>query len=89
MKSEPLFYFFECYFHQDWRDEYSSSFDVLYDFCKSEPNLKVELKELFLELIERGDVSDDFIHEFGGNFKTETEGLTPTEWLSLAVSKMG
>lgn len=89
MDSEPLSYFFECYFHQDWRDDYSSSFDVLLDFCQSEPELKEELKQQFLELIEQGyALSDYFVHELGGNFKTEREGFTAVEWLNIAVSKM-
>ena len=32
MDKELLFHFFECYFHQDWRDDYLSSFDALNDF---------------------------------------------------------
>ncbi|WP_163392567.1 contact-dependent growth inhibition system immunity protein [Enterovibrio norvegicus] len=88
MNRELLFHFFECYFHQDWRDDYSSSFEALRDFCCLEPERKAELRESFNDLLEQDALSENFINEFGGSFKTEREGLTANEWLKKAISDL-
>lgn len=85
--SDVLKYFFESYFHQDWRDEYSNSFEALEDFLGSETaeTRKCLVSELIDLRAQQDIVSFDF-RRFGANFRPETEGLSVTEWLDKAVN---
>ena len=71
-----LEYFFEGYFHQDWRVEHLSSFETIEAFLKEEPiALKIELQGALYELLEKEDLSSDTINKFGGNLNPESEGF--------------
>lgn len=49
--SEKLDYFFEAYFHQDWRDDYSTTLKAVEDFAQSESTESVtQLVQAFEEL---------------------------------------
>ncbi|WP_157959019.1 contact-dependent growth inhibition system immunity protein [Salinicola endophyticus] len=88
--SEIFEYFFEAYFHQDWRDDYETSLDAVVDFANAEPDESVvELVEALKGLQDRGDLPQDTINKLGGNFKPESEGMSVSEWIDKALEMLG
>lgn len=84
--SEIFEYFFDAYFHQDWRDDYEKSLVAVEDFAKSEPRESVEqLVQALKELLSKGDLPQDTINKLGGNFKPESEGMSVAEWIDKAL----
>ncbi|MEL6115300.1 contact-dependent growth inhibition system immunity protein [Photobacterium sp. SP02] len=80
-------YFFEAYFHQDWRYEYSSSRELLEDFIRMESESTVhDLAGAFKELMECPDVLQDRVNECDGNFNPESEEMSAIEWISMALT---
>ena len=84
---DELKYFFESYFHQDWRDEYNNSFEALEDFqnCETAETRNCLLRAL-IELRTGQDSRSFDFRRFGANFRPETEGLSVAEWLDKAVN---
>lgn len=83
---EIIRYFFECYFHQDWRDDYSSSLEVVRAFNLDEPfESRQGLIVALMDLLQQSDLSQETINKLGGNFKPETEGLSVRGWIEQAV----
>lgn len=79
-------YFFDAYFHQDWRDDYESSLEAVEDFAKAEPmESKVELVQALTELSNKRDLPQDTINKLGGNFKPESEGMSVSEWIGKVL----
>lgn len=88
--SEIFEYFFDAYFHQDWRDDYGSSFEAIEDFAKAEPaESKTQLVNALSNLLERGELPQDTINKLGGNFKPESEGMDVREWVIEALEILG
>ncbi len=84
--SEILEYFFDAYFHQDWRDDYGSSFQAVEDFAKAESTeSKVQLAQALAELSNKGDLPQNTINKLGGNFKPESEGMSVNEWIGKVL----
>lgn len=81
-----LLYFFESYFHQDWRDDYPSSLDVARAFNSAEPmEAKRALKRALGEMLEARELSQDTINKQGGNFKPERENLSVYDWIQQVL----
>ncbi|CCN36816.1 hypothetical protein VIBNISO65_1530038 [Vibrio nigripulchritudo SO65] len=79
-------YFFDAYFHQDWRDDYETSLSAVKDFAKAEPADSVEqLIQALNELRSKGDLPQNTFNMLGGNFKPESEGLSVSEWIGRAL----
>lgn len=79
-------YFFDAYFHQDWRDDYGSSLEAVEDFAKAEPReSKAQLVQSLTELSNKSDLPQDTINKLGGNFKPESEGMSVNEWISKVL----
>jgi hypothetical protein len=56
MKFKALKQFFDCYFHQDWADEFESTSDVVSAFLAAEPeDLVNEVRVQLRKLLELGD----------------------------------
>ncbi len=84
--NETLIYLFEAYFHQDWRDDYVSSLDVVRAFCSDEQiEAKTKLKNALFELLEQGDLSQDIFNKLGGSFRPEREGMSVEYWIKQAI----
>jgi hypothetical protein len=84
--SEIFEYFFDAYFHQDWRDDYGSSLKAVEDFAKAEPReSKAQLVQALTELSNKSDLPQDTINKLGGNFKPESEGMSVNEWISKVL----
>ncbi len=84
--NEIFEYFFDAYFHQDWRDDYGSSFEAVEDFAKAEPaESKIQLVQALTELSNKGDLPQDTLNKLGGNFKPESEGMSVNEWISKVL----
>tara|TARA_R110002094_G_scaffold191809_4_gene166173 strand:- start:817 stop:1089 length:273 start_codon:yes stop_codon:yes gene_type:complete len=84
--NEIFEYFFEAYFHQDWRDDYASSLEAVEDYSESEPTeSKAQLAEALAELSGKSDLPQDTINKLGGNFKPETEGMSVNEWIGRVL----
>lgn len=82
-----LSYFVQAYFHQDWRDEWSSSLDAVRAFDQSEPTEnKQALKEALRAMLKEGDLGQGAINELGGNFRPETEQLSTREWIERVLA---
>ena len=84
--SKILEYFFEAYFHQDWREDCQSSLDVVTEYINSETDnnindLYIALKNLLSSEV----LPQDTFNKLGGNFKPETEGMTVGEWIVRAI----
>lgn len=80
--NDTLSYFFESYFHQDWRDDYSLSLDAVRAFNIAEPlETKQALKNALNEMLVSEELSQDVINKLGGNFKPEREGLSTRDWI--------
>lgn len=79
-------YFFDAYFHQDWRDDYRSSLEAVEDFARAEPTeSKSQLVQALTELLNKSDLPQDTINKLGGNFKPESEGMSVNEWISKVL----
>lgn len=84
--NDTLKYFFEAYFHQDWRDDYSSSMEAVKAFNNEEPlESKIQLKNEILHLLQASNLPQNTINNLGGNFKPETEGLSVNSWFEMVV----
>ncbi|BFM08574.1 contact-dependent growth inhibition system immunity protein [Halioxenophilus aromaticivorans] len=84
--SEVLDYFFDAYFHQDWRDDYGSSFEAAEDFAKTEPaEAKTHLTSALSGLLEREKLPQDTLNGLGGNFKPESENMEVREWVIKVI----
>jgi len=84
--SEILGYFFEAYFHQDWRDDYVSSLDVVKAFAAEEPiESKLKLRDALCKLLAQGELPQDCFNKLGGNFRPEREGLSVNKWIEQAI----
>jgi len=84
--SEIFEYFFDAYFHQDWRDDYESSLSAVKDFKKAEPTDSiVQLVQGLKELLSKSDLPQDTFNKLGGNFKPESEGMSVAEWIGKAL----
>jgi hypothetical protein len=84
--SDILVYFFEAYFHQDWRDDYASSLDAVRAFNLDEPvESRRELELAFRDLRDRRCLSQDTVNLLGGNFRPETEGVSMDAWLQSVL----
>lgn len=82
MSMENLKYFFQSYFHLDWRKDYECSLSVVQDFVDHETfETRVQLKNDLEELLNSGEVSNEFIWELGGCFRPSSEGKTANIWL--------
>ncbi|PCM44855.1 contact-dependent growth inhibition system immunity protein [Marinobacter sp. ANT_B65] len=80
--SEILEYFFDAYFHQDWREDYASSFKAVEDFAKFESiESKAKLVGALNDLLKKEDLPQNTINKLGGNFKPESEGMEVREWI--------
>lgn len=87
--SEILEYFFDAYFHQDWRDDYESSLDAVADFSTAEPTESiVQLVQALKDLHGKGDLPQDTFNKLGGNFKPESEGMSVAEWIGKALEAL-
>ena len=85
--NEILVYFFEAYFHQDWRDDYSTSLDAVKAFSMDEPmETKLKLRAALLELLDQNELSQDGFNKLGGNFKPETEGMSVKYWIEQTIN---
>jgi len=85
MNKEVLIEFFECYFHQDWREEHKSSIDAVRDFCRNKADKKIQVRNSLQEALNLGAVSDDFIHKMEGNFIPSIEGYSVEDWVKMAI----
>jgi hypothetical protein len=87
--NESIEHFFNAYFHQDWREDYDSTFDAVKDFCECEPESKKELVSALALLLELEPIPDNLIHKYGGNFDPKSEGFTVENWLKKTISMIG
>ncbi len=88
--SEIFEYFFDAYFHQDWRDDYGSSFEAIEDFVKAEPTeSKTQLVGALNDLLEQEELPQNTINKLGGNFKPESEGMEVREWIIRVLEILG
>ncbi len=78
-------HFFDAYFHQDWREDYKSSFDAVRDFCESEPESKRDLGLILTQFLELKPIPDNLIQKYGGNFDPKSENFTVEKWLQKAI----
>lgn len=84
--NEILLYFFEAYFHQDWRDDYATSLDAVKAFSVDEPmDTKMKLKNALSNLLSQGELPQDSFNKLGGNFKPEREGMSVKSWIEQAM----
>ncbi len=84
--SEIFEYFFDSYFHQDWRDDYESSLAAVEDFKNTEPTESIVLLVYGLkELLNKGDLPQETFNKLGGNFKPESESMSVVEWIDKAL----
>ncbi|MDE1463547.1 contact-dependent growth inhibition system immunity protein [Spartinivicinus poritis] len=84
--SEIFEYFFDAYFHQDWRDDYESTLAVVEGFKNAEPTESVvQLVQELKELLSKEDLLQDTFNKLGGNFKPESEGMSVAEWVVRAL----
>ena len=89
MLHETLKYFLRTYFHQDWMEDYSSSFMALDDFIQHESQETVS--SLYYELVDALSIdpfNEEVINEYGGNYSPSTEGLSVKGWLQEVCSKI-
>lgn len=79
-------YFFNAYFHQDWRDDYDSSLAAVEDFANSESIESVtQLAKALKETMNNGGLPQNTFNKFGGNFRPESESMTVNEWMGKAL----
>ena len=84
-----LEYFFESYMHQDWRKDYASSFDAVAAFDVEEKSeIKKEFVGALLLLLEDGELPNDMINKFGGNFQPDSEGMTTDAWVKKVIDSI-
>ncbi|WP_018915868.1 contact-dependent growth inhibition system immunity protein [Vreelandella zhanjiangensis] len=84
--SEIFEYFFNAYFHQDWRDDYDSSLAAVEDFANSESTESVvQLAQALKETMNNGELPQNTFNKFGGNFRPESEHMTVNEWIGKAL----
>ncbi len=87
--NDILTYFFESYFHLDWRSEWPNSIRVVEAFKKDETmQMTFKLLEEFRSLVQRPDLPQSTISEYGGCFNPETEGMNIKEWLLEAIETL-
>jgi hypothetical protein len=90
MENEILKYFFKAYFHQDWRSDYSSSFDAVQNFIEHEAaETRKELKAaLHYYLLTQCPLTDSLIWELGGSFRPSAEGRSTEEWFREVAERL-
>ncbi|MCF2860460.1 hypothetical protein L1286_23640 [Pseudoalteromonas sp. SMS1] len=85
--NDPLEYFFEGYFHQDWDLDFPTPIKGVEYFksMESEANCLLVSQEL-KKLIQESELPINFIYHYGANFTPEADRMTTKEWLIAAVS---
>ncbi len=75
-------YFFEAYFHQDWAYDYTTAFDAIKDFVSKESiEIKKSFEKALIKVLEDDQISENFIHEHGGNYDPKYDGVNIRDWL--------
>jgi hypothetical protein len=90
-RADWLAYFFEAYFHQDWRCDHATSVDCVMAFRAGEPADSCQQLRQALQSLQatQADLPQDTINRLGGNFRPEMEGLTMDAWLERAIGLLG
>lgn len=83
--NEIVEYFFSAYFHQDWRDECASSFEVVEMFAREETaELVLSLAKALKDISHREYFSQNQFSALSANFNPTLEGMSVEEWLIKA-----
>lgn len=88
-----LQYFFECYMHQDWREDYVTEWAVLDDFMRSDPEIAAHFCEEVSRLLATGPSEDELrtllLDEYLAAAMVENVGWKYRDWLQALSDHVG